>query len=204
MNMDKINSLNHESNNEVNRLIPKLIGKSVNFTKEMKDRIKANLILSEFDNKAKNEFNFYLKESNRRYMTLKSGGHLDNQIKESQIKNKERANKIFSDKVFTKLNIDNDREAMKVNHGEDILAEMDNIVNQIKTTSENSDPTHLVKKSINKKVEDIKKRASLLLDPDYLLSLRAKKIIYSPEKINEANEVSKKFFFYFFYFYFDF
>ena len=202
MNMDKINSLNHESNNEVNRLIPKLIGKSVNFTKEMKDRIKANLILSEFDNKAKNEFNYYLKESNRRYMTLKSGGHLDNQIKESQIKNKE--DKIFSDKVFTKLNIDNDREAMKVNHGEDILAEMDNIVNQIKTTSENSDPTHLVKKSINKKVEDIKKRASLLLDPDYLLSLRAKKIIYSPEKINEANEVSKKFFFYFFYFYFDF
>ena len=113
MNIEKINSLNHECNSEVNRLIPKLIGKSVNFTKEMKDRIKANLILSEFDNKAKNEFNFYLKESNRRYMTLKSGGHLDNQIKESQIKNKERSDKIFSDKVFTKLNIDNDREAIR-------------------------------------------------------------------------------------------
>ena len=62
MNIEKINSLNHECNSEVNRLIPKLIGKSVNFTKEMKDRIKANLILSEFDNKAKNEFIFYLKK----------------------------------------------------------------------------------------------------------------------------------------------
>ena len=200
MNIEKINSLNHECNSEVNRLIPKLIGKSAIFTKEMKDRIKANLILSEFDNKAKNEFNFYLKESNRRYMTLKSGGHLDNQIKESQIKNKERSDKIFSDKVFTKLNIDNDREAMKVNHGEEILEEMENIVNQIKTTSENSDPTNLIKKSINKKVEDFKKRASLLLDPDFLASLRGKKIIYSPEKINEANEVSKKIFFLFFFF----
>ena len=199
MNIEKINSLNHECNSEVNRLIPKLIGKSVNFTKEMKDRIKANLILSEFDNKAKNEFNFYLKESNRRYMTLKSGGHLDNQIKESQIKNKVRSDKIFSDKVFTKLNIDNDREAMKVNHGEDILFEMENIVNQIKTTSENSDPTNLIKKSLNKKVEEIKKRASLTIDPDYLAYLRKTRIIYSPEKINHANEISKKFFFIFFF-----
>jgi hypothetical protein len=38
---------------------------------------------------------------------------LNNQIKESQIKIKERSDKIFSDKVFTKLNIDNDREAIR-------------------------------------------------------------------------------------------
>ena len=88
---------------------------------------------------------------------------------------------------------------MKVNHGEDILFEMENIVNQIKTTSENSDPTNLIKKSLNKKVEEIKKRASLTIDPDYLAYLRKTRIIYSSEKINHVNEISKEFFYNFFF-----
>ena len=39
---------------EVNKIIPKFIGKSINFTKEMRNRIKCNLILSEFDYKSRN------------------------------------------------------------------------------------------------------------------------------------------------------
>jgi hypothetical protein len=174
---------------EVNKIIPKFIGKSINFTKEMRNRIKCNLILSEFEKKAKDQFNFYLNESIRRYKTLKSGGSLNNQIKESQIKNKENARKILSDKFFTKLKIDNDKEAMKYNHNEELFEEMNDLAQLIINTNESSDPTNQIKQNINKKV--FERRASLLFDKKILDFLKPKQRYHSPEKIIQAEEISK-------------
>ena len=162
MNFKNETSSTENNIGEVNKIIPKFIGKSVNFTKEMKNRIKCNLIFSEFEKKAKNQFNFYLNESIRRYKTLKSGGSLNNQIKESQLKNKENARKILSDQFFTKLNLDNDKEAMKYNQNEELFEEMNDFAEQIININESSDPTNQIKQFINKKVSQ--RRSSLFLD----------------------------------------
>ena len=83
----EIETLPNEEKDHLNLIIPKLIGKSVIFTKAMKEKIKSNIIFNEFDHKASKDFHYYLNESNRRYKGLKSGGHLHNYLKEAQIHN---------------------------------------------------------------------------------------------------------------------
>ena len=83
-----------EEKEHLNLIIPKLIGKSVIFTKAMKEKIKSNIIFNEFDHKASKDFHYYLNESNRRYKGLKSGGHLHNYLKEAQIHNRLKAKDI--------------------------------------------------------------------------------------------------------------
>ena len=197
MNFKNETSSTENNIGEVNKIIPKFIGKSVNFTKEMKNRIKCNLIFSEFEKKAKNQFNFYLNESIRRYKTLKSGGSLNNQIKESQLKNKENARKILSDQFFTQLNLDNDKEAMKYNQNEELFEEMNDLAEQIININESSDPTNQIKQFINKKVSQ--RRSSLFLDKKKIDMLKPKSKYYSPEKINQAEEISKIYLFLFIY-----
>ena len=50
----------------LNILIPRLINKSNNLTKEIKNRMKFNKIFSEFENKASNNFNYFITASNQR------------------------------------------------------------------------------------------------------------------------------------------
>ena len=51
----------------LNILIPRLITKSNNLTKEIKNRIKLNKIFSEFENKASNNLNYFITASNQIY-----------------------------------------------------------------------------------------------------------------------------------------
>ena len=61
----------------LNILIPQLIKKSNNLTKEIKNRIKLNKIFSEFETKASNSFNYFIISSNQRYTNSKLGNNLE-------------------------------------------------------------------------------------------------------------------------------
>ena len=74
-------------------LIPKLIQKSKTLSREIKNRIKLNHIFSEFETKASNQFNFFIKESEKRYLGSKYGSKIDYLLKSSQKRGKKEANK---------------------------------------------------------------------------------------------------------------
>jgi hypothetical protein len=179
-----------EEKENLNLIIPKLIGKSVIFSKGMKQRMKSNMIFNEFDHKASKDFYYYLNESNKRYKGLKNGGQLDNYLKEAQIHNRIKAKKILSDNFYTSLNLDKDREAMKINHNGPLLTEMSEIIKKIKEESDNSIDTNSIKEEINKKLYKKKLRESILLQQSQ--SLINEIPVYNPEKGNQATELSKK------------
>ena len=63
-----------------NELIPVLIKKFSEYSNKIKDRIKIDEIFSEFNLNAHNEFNKFIKMSQNRYKSVKSGNTLENVI----------------------------------------------------------------------------------------------------------------------------
>ena len=185
--MDNQNSKNFE-NEDLNKMIPKFIEKSIVLRKDMRNKLLSNSIFKEFDNKASKDFFYYLNESKKRYKGLKNGGHLHNFIEDAQIKNLRKARRILSDDFYTKLNLDKDRAAMKINHNGPLLTEMEDVIKSIK---ENADES-LKNKSINEKI-----RNNDLFDIEQEEELNSKRLNkYNAEKVAQSSELSKKFYIY--------
>lgn len=89
-----------KSNSNFNKLVPKLIEQSNKLTKELKYRIKLNSFFSEFESKASNQFNFFIKESRARYRGSRSGCNLDSLIASSRKKCLKEAKKIINDNFY--------------------------------------------------------------------------------------------------------
>ena len=105
--------LSIETDRKINTLIPSLLKQSKSISKELKTRIKANSIFNEFEKKAQNEFNFYINDSNKRYINAKRGHDIDHYIDESEPKYKDKLKRIMSDKFYTELNLKPEKEKMK-------------------------------------------------------------------------------------------
>ena len=101
------------SDKEINTLIPKLLERSNDLSKEIKTRIKANLIFNEFEKKAQNEFNYFINDSNKRYTNAKFGHDIDHYIKDSEPIYKDKLNKIMNDKFYTELNLKPEKDKMR-------------------------------------------------------------------------------------------
>ena len=187
--MKKENEENEENEN-LNDIIPKLIGKSQIFTKGMNEKLKSNMIFKEFDYKAKKDFYFYLDNSTKRYKGLKNGGQLDNFIKEAQILNEKKAKKILTDSFYTELNLDEDREGMKYNHNGPILTEI-NDSNNTKYKIRNNDRNKILK-SENRYEPDDKNKKKIHLK--YSSKDINKRVIIRNEnyKLNINNEYGLK------------
>ena len=52
-------NLENEENVDLNKIIPKFIGKSINLRNEMRKKLLSNSIFNEFDNKASKDFFYY-------------------------------------------------------------------------------------------------------------------------------------------------
>lgn len=124
--------LSIETNRKINKLIPKLLNENKNFSKEIIKRIKISSIFNEFDKKAKNEFDYFINESNKRYNNAKNGQDIDQYIEDSQPKYEEKLSKIMSDKFFTELNIKEEKEKMKHKSTKKIQTNIKNLLSDIK------------------------------------------------------------------------
>lgn len=102
------------SKSDYSKLIPKLIEQSNNLKNELKLRLKCNTFFSEFESKASNQFNFFIKESRARYFASRSGCNLDSLIENSKSKRLNEANKIINDDFYSQNDILNEREKMKL------------------------------------------------------------------------------------------
>jgi len=107
------NIISDEKNsNHLNILIPKLLDNSNKYTNEIKKRIRINTIFNEFENKSKNELDFFLQESSRRYKKTRSGASFDSVMKSSIEKYKKEGNKILNDEFFN-LNLNEEKKSIK-------------------------------------------------------------------------------------------
>jgi len=116
----------------LNILIPQLIKKSNNLTKEIKNRIKLNKIFSEFETKASNSFNYFIISSNQRYTNSKLGNNLESIINSTRAKNIDEATKIVNDKFYKDKNLEIEKQKMKYKSTEKIYNDIKNTFNKMK------------------------------------------------------------------------
>ena len=130
--MKEIKNINE--NKILNLLLPQAINQNNQIHKEIKQRIKLNKIFKEFDNKASNEFNYFIKESNNRYNNLKNGYSLKNLLLESKQKNIDEANKILQDPFYMNLNLEKEKQKMKKMGTKELSKDIIDTLSQIKKT----------------------------------------------------------------------
>ena len=116
----------------INEMIPEVIKNSTNYTKEFKKRLKLNGIFSEFENKASNELNFFIDESNRRYSKSKCGINLNTLIASTRKKCLDESMKILRDKFYNNNVIDEERNKMRYKNGKNIYKKLKNKMNIIR------------------------------------------------------------------------
>ena len=122
---------NSNEKNNLNILIPKLLNNSNKYTSEIKKRIRINSIFNEFENKSKNELDFFLQESARRYKKTRSGASFDSVIKSSIEKYKTEGNKILNDEFFY-LNLNEEKKSIKKLKNGKILNQIGKLMISIK------------------------------------------------------------------------
>ena len=89
-----------EKNRAINILVPRLIDKTKNLQKEIKSRILLNKIFSEFENKASNKLNYFIKNSRKRYNCGKFGNNIDSFLSETVRDSIKEANKIINNDFY--------------------------------------------------------------------------------------------------------
>ena len=122
-----------ENGKIINKMIPKAINESKVHEKEIKKKLKLNEIFSEFENKATNEFNFYLDESNRRYTKSKCGINLKSLIAGTRRKCLDESIKILNDDFYNNNKIiKEEREKMRFKSGKKYYKKIKNTFNIIR------------------------------------------------------------------------
>ena len=65
------------SKENINDLVPSLLGKTEECSKNLGDRVKINSIFSEFEAYTHENFKKFIEMSQQRYKSVKSGNHLE-------------------------------------------------------------------------------------------------------------------------------
>ena len=118
---------------DFNILVPKLIEKSEDLSKEIKYRIKLNHIFSEFEAKSGNQFNFFIKESKKRYLASKCGTKIEYLLNRSKRRGKKEALKILNDDFYLNQDILDERKKMQAKSTNEIHKNITDIINEIKS-----------------------------------------------------------------------
>ena len=199
-------------------LIPKLIQKSKSLSKELKDRIKLNHIFSEFETKASNQFNFFIKESEKRYLYSKYGSKMEYLLKSSQKRGKKEANKILNDNFYLDIDILNERKKMLKKSTNEVHQNITDILNKIRGVKKNiSNRNNIILLNYNylsekkEKLDRYKNEINQVLNKEeeyiaksfdnykYILSkikpCPKKNYITDEPEENENNKIKKKMFF---------
>ena len=196
-----INTLNEtkrsKTNSNFNKLVPKLIEQSNNLTKELQYRMKLNNFFSEFESKASNQFNFFIKESRTRYLGSRSGCNLDSLIANSRKKCLKEANKIINDNFYSNNDILIEKEKMKYKTTNKMYKKFKDTLFQIKSLSSTNSLSNLSSKNkINFSKKNFKRKKKLFKDEKNISIMSSEKL--SKEKndikllLNKENSLFHK------------
>lgn len=167
-----------ENSKALNILVPKLIDKTENLKKEFKTRMKLNRIFAEFENKASTQFNYFIKNSNKRYNFTKYGKELDSFLTNNRSKDLNQANKIINDKFYSDLNIQKEKEKLKHKSTSKIYRDIKQEFNNMKLPLQNN---------FNK---NSKRKIKLLINGIINANnAKKKKIVKKPKKIFKTRNI---------------
>ena len=106
--------MNPDKNKKSNyiELVPKLISHSQGLSTELKNRIKSNHLFTEFEARSSKQFNFFIKESEKRHLGSKYGAKIDYLLKASKKRGQKEAYKILHDKFYFDKELIKERKKM--------------------------------------------------------------------------------------------
>ena len=113
-------------------LVPKLIRNSKGLTTELKNRIKSNHIFSEFELKASNQLNFFIKESEKRHLGSKYGTKIDYILNASKKRGQKEAYKILNDNFYLDKELAKERKKMLKKSTNEVHDNITDIIKKIK------------------------------------------------------------------------
>ena len=101
-----------------NDLIPELILKINNYSSKLKDRVKIYSIFREFDTYAHMNLQNFIKMSDKRYRSIKSGNNLRNILLKQKKECNELSTKILSNNLYNDKNIEKEEKKLyrKINN----------------------------------------------------------------------------------------
>ena len=142
-----------EKEPRITQLVPKLIETSNGLSKEIKKRIKLNHIFSEFEAKATNHFNFFIKESNKRYLCSKYGANMEYLIARSQKRGQKEAYKILNDNFYLNQDILKERKKLQKRSTNEIHQNITDIISRIKGLKKGKMRQRNLKKNLKENLE---------------------------------------------------
>ena len=179
--------MNYKKNKTMDyiQLVPQLITNSQGLSNEIKNRMRSNHLFSEFELKATNQFNFFIKESEKRHLGSKYGTKMDYILKASKKRGQKEAYKILNDNFYLDKELIKERKKMLKKSTNEIH---DNILDTIKKIKglkkvNNYWGNHSSNKSMNTRKKIMPLNEEIILDKDKM-SLDKKK--------NEINTVFNK------------
>ena len=135
-NDDDVDFKNLEKEN-INILVPALLGKNQEYSKNLSDRVKINGIFSEFDAYTHENFQKFIKMSEQRYKSIKSGNHLQKKLLSQRQEYNDIAAQILNNHFYNNNDIEKESKKLlkKMNKKEDnkeILELRKNIIQKTK------------------------------------------------------------------------
>ena len=180
--------MNTETNKKLNytELVPKLISNSLGLSIEVRNRLKSNHLFNEFEIKASNQFNFFIKESEKRHLGSKYGAKIDYLLKSSRRRGQKEAYKILHDKFYLDKELIKERKKMLKKSTYEFHENIMDTINKIKGIKNNQN--YWNENSNKNKMKKPKKKIRPLNDE--IMMLKNKKIL--DLKKNELNKIFHK------------
>ena len=174
-----------------NDLIPELLDKLSNYTDKFKDRIKVDSIFNEFDESARGELNKFIKMSQTRYKSVKSGNSLQNLYNNQKSKYDKLTNNILKDVFYNTNEIETENKKLFKKPDKKNNQELIDLRQQIILKTKNYSKSELrnrerldkilARKKANKETPNFFSRLDFIYEPK---SIKRK----SPKKIQEVEK----------------
>ena len=173
-------------------LVPKLISNSKGLSLEVKNRLKSNHLFNEFEIRASNQFNFFIKESEKRHLGSKYGAKIDYLLTSSRKRGQKEAYKILHNKFYLDKDLIKERKKMlkkSTLEFHDNIIETINKIKGIKNTKQYWSENNKIKK-YKKNIRPLNDEA-LLLENKKILEMKKTEI----NKVFHKEEENLKTFF---------
>ena len=186
-----------------NILVPKLLDKTSHYANNLKNRIKIDNIFNEFDNSATVNFKKFIKLSEQRYKSVKSGSHLNNIIKSQNGIIKELSENILTNKFYNNDEIEKESKKllkkMGIKENQDLFELRKDIISKTNnlTKAEIKNREKLLRNAINKRKKNKKILSTLPknnenYEKNKLSNQERKMTIKYNRKLINFNELNEK------------
>ena len=149
----------------INILVPKLLDKTNIYINNIKNRVKIDGIFSEFDSNANLNFKKFIKLSDQRYKSVKSGTGLNNILENQKPDYNELSNKILENKFYNNDEIEVESKKlfkkMGIKENQDLIVLRKDIISKTKdfTKSEIKNREKLIHNALKKRKNKEKKHS---------------------------------------------